>query len=317
MLDRVEHAPCLLDLVGGAGEQLVIIGHTAQADPVVSELLSGQHALLVFQGPKRVLLPRLVPRGSIPTDLELHRRARPRDPPGPGRLAELWTSIPHEMKADAADAGSVQVARFRDGHPSSPGRPQWRHGQVTVSNRLSRRWSQALLARRSLGGSSLGDRERHGGGAMAVAALSRRPCPDRARRARSAGSTVEPRCGSYLAVPARLVGWSELGNQARAVTPRERPEDPPARGDRPSARLGIRQGPQLHLLAQARRPVSVHPADLRLALPGLPQLRAAVLQPQRPAVSGARHRAVGGGAGPAVASQGGDEGPPGPRRRAR
>jgi hypothetical protein len=29
---------------------------------------------------------------------------------------------------------------------------------------------------------------------------------------------VEPRCGSDLAVPARLVGWSESGNQARVVT---------------------------------------------------------------------------------------------------
>ena len=77
--------------------------------------------------------------------------------------------------------------------------------------------------------------------------------------------------------------------------------------------LGVRQGPHLYLLAEARRRLSVHPADLRLALPSLPQLRAAVLQP-RPAVSGAGHRAVGGGAGPAVAGQGGDEGPPGPRR---
>lgn len=35
------------------------------------------------------------------------------------------------------------------------------------------------------------------------------------------------------------------------MTPRERPEDPPARGDRHRARFGDRQGPQLHLLAQA------------------------------------------------------------------
>jgi len=50
---------------------------------------------------------------------------------------------------------------------------------------------------------------------MAVAALSRRPHPDRARRARSAESTVDSRCGSDLAVPARVVGWSEPGNQAK------------------------------------------------------------------------------------------------------
>jgi hypothetical protein len=91
---------------------------------------------------------------------------------------------------------------------------------------------------------------------------------------------VDPRCGSDLAVPVRLMGWSEPGNQAKAVTPRERPEDPPARGDRHPARLGVRQGPHLYLLAEARRLLSVHPADLRLALPGLPQLRAAVLQPR-------------------------------------
>jgi hypothetical protein len=31
----------------------------------------------------------------------------------------------------------------------------------------------------------------------------------------TAGSTVVPRCGSTLAVPACLVGWSELGKQAK------------------------------------------------------------------------------------------------------
>ena len=41
------------------------------------------------------------------------------------------------------------------------------------------------------------------------------PHPDRARQALPAGSTVEPRCGSGLAVPAGLVGWSEPGNQAK------------------------------------------------------------------------------------------------------
>jgi hypothetical protein len=41
------------------------------------------------------------------------------------------------------------------------------------------------------------------------------PHPDRARQALPAGSTVEPRCGSVLAVPAGLVGWSEPGNQAK------------------------------------------------------------------------------------------------------
>jgi hypothetical protein len=115
-------------------------------------------------------------------------------------------------------------------------------------------------------------------------------------------------CGSGLAVPAYLVGWSEPGNQARAVTARERPEDPPARGDHHPARIGDRQGPEMQLLAQARRRPSVHPADLRLALPSVPHPRPAVLQPRRPAVPGARHRAASGGTGPAVADQRDDEG---------
>ena len=41
------------------------------------------------------------------------------------------------------------------------------------------------------------------------------PHPDRARRADRRQSTVEPRCGSGLAVPACLVCWSEPGNQAK------------------------------------------------------------------------------------------------------
>jgi predicted FMN-binding regulatory protein PaiB len=57
---RAAHVPCLLDPVhdtGGAAEQLVIIGHTAREDPVVSALLSGQQVLLVFQGPNGYISP--------------------------------------------------------------------------------------------------------------------------------------------------------------------------------------------------------------------------------------------------------------------
>jgi transcriptional regulator len=57
---RAAHVPCLLDPVhdaGGAGEQLVVIGHTARADPVVSALLSGQEVLVVFQGPNGYISP--------------------------------------------------------------------------------------------------------------------------------------------------------------------------------------------------------------------------------------------------------------------
>jgi transcriptional regulator len=57
---RAAHVPCLLDPVhdaGGAAGQLVVIGHTARADPVVSELLSAQEVLLVFQGPNGYISP--------------------------------------------------------------------------------------------------------------------------------------------------------------------------------------------------------------------------------------------------------------------
>jgi Putative FMN-binding domain len=66
---RAAHVPCLLDPVhdaGGAAEQLVIIGHTARADPVVSELLSGQEVLLVFQGPNGYISPAWYGEGPSP-----------------------------------------------------------------------------------------------------------------------------------------------------------------------------------------------------------------------------------------------------------
>jgi transcriptional regulator len=66
---RAAHVPCLLDPVhdaGGAGEQLVIIGHTARADPVVAELLSGQEVLLVFQGPNGYISPAWYGEGPSP-----------------------------------------------------------------------------------------------------------------------------------------------------------------------------------------------------------------------------------------------------------
>jgi hypothetical protein len=112
--------------------------------------------------------------------------------------------------------------------------------------------------------------------------------PGRARQALLPGSTVGARCGSGLAMPAGLVGGRSPATRPRAVTPREPPEDAPARGDQHPARLGVRQGPQMHLLAEARRRPAVHPADLRLALSGLPHSRQAVLQSRRPAVPGAR-----------------------------
>ena len=66
---RAAHVPCLLDPVhdaGGAGEQLVIIGHTARADPVVSALHAGQQVLLVFQGPNGYISPAWYGEGPSP-----------------------------------------------------------------------------------------------------------------------------------------------------------------------------------------------------------------------------------------------------------
>ena len=133
-----------------------------------------------------------------------------------------------------------------------------------------------------------------------------RPCP----AGPTAGEYGERApCGSGLVVPVCFLRWSEPGNKPWAVTPGGPPEDAPARGDQHPARIGDRQGPQMHLLAEAQRPPSVHPADLRLALPGVPRSRPAVLQPRRPAVPGARHWAAGGGAGPAVVGQGDGQAP--------
>jgi transcriptional regulator len=66
---RAAHVPCLLDPVhdaGGAAEQLVVIGHTARADPVGSELLAGQEVLLVFQGPNGYISPAWYGEGPSP-----------------------------------------------------------------------------------------------------------------------------------------------------------------------------------------------------------------------------------------------------------
>jgi transcriptional regulator len=51
---RASHLPCLLDPEhdpGGRARELVIVGHTARADPTSSYLSEGCEALLVFQGP--------------------------------------------------------------------------------------------------------------------------------------------------------------------------------------------------------------------------------------------------------------------------
>jgi hypothetical protein len=98
-------------------------------------------------------------------------------------------------------------------------------------------------------------------GASAVPS-DRRPHPDRARQAYRRGVRWNRDAApAWPCPPARWVGRN-LATRPRAVRPRERPDDAPARGDRHRARLGDRQGPPLHVLAQARRRPSVHPPDL-------------------------------------------------------
>src|SRR4029453_4956755 len=147
------------------------------------------------------------------------------------------------------------------------------HSQVTAPSELSRSRLPALLARPSLGSSSLGDRERFGGGCGGRCGFESPAVPRLCRRARPAAG-VRWNCDAAPTWPCPPAWWvgRGLAIRSRAVTPHEWPEDPPARGDRHPARLGLRQGPYLYLLAEARRLLSVHRADLRLALPGLPHL---------------------------------------------
>jgi hypothetical protein len=183
--------------------------------------------------------------------------------------------------------------------PSGPSRPVW---SASLARPLLR--SSPL----AIGGATVED-------APAVAPSGRRPHPGRARQALPPGSTVDERdaAPAWPCPPAWWVGRS-LATRPRAVTARDPPDDAPARGDQHPARLGVQQGLQMQLLAEARRCPSLHPADLRLALPGVPHPRPAVLQPRRPAVPGAWHRADSGRASPAMAGRGDDEEPHHTRR---
>jgi transcriptional regulator len=57
---QAAHVPCLLDCdrdVGGDAEQLVIVGHTARADPLSAALIARTESLLIFQGPHGYVSP--------------------------------------------------------------------------------------------------------------------------------------------------------------------------------------------------------------------------------------------------------------------
>jgi transcriptional regulator len=68
---RASHLPCLLDPEhdpGGRARELVIVGHTARADPTSRHLGEGREALLVFQGPHGYISAAWYESGpSIPT----------------------------------------------------------------------------------------------------------------------------------------------------------------------------------------------------------------------------------------------------------
>src|SRR6266540_1889656 len=217
-------------------------------------------------------------------------------PGGQGRRARTRERTPRQGAGGhaahrRADGGWAGVERDPVADPGA--------GQPPRSTRTRRDAAPRRPAVRA------GNRGRRRPAVASGSAAAPRSCPAGAIAPEYGGRAP---CGSRLAVLACLVGWSEPGNKPRAVTAGEPPEDGPARGDQHPARIGVGQGLQMQLLAEARRRPSVHPADLRLALPGVPRPRPALLQPRRPAVPGARHRAAGGGAGAAVARQGDDEG---------
>jgi transcriptional regulator len=57
---RAAHVPCLLDPEhdpGGDDDRLVILSHTARADPASADLVAGAEVLLVFQGPNGYISP--------------------------------------------------------------------------------------------------------------------------------------------------------------------------------------------------------------------------------------------------------------------
>ena len=143
----------------------------------------------------------------------------------------------------------------------------------------------------------------------AVAPSGRLPAPDLVRRAPPPGSTVSARHAApawSCRLLAEVVGaWQQAkgGDAWWAAGGRAGPgrsASSPERGSTRAAAAPAGPGPTTP---------SVHPADLRLVLPGVPRPRSAVLQPRRPAVPGARHRAAGGGAGPAVVGQGDGQAP--------
>jgi hypothetical protein len=127
------------------------------------------------------------------------------------------TTVPRSLRAP--QHGQVVEHPERCTQPGTNHRPTVKSPQIRTPSH-HRPWPAGAAApspgggRRASGETPAPLRDLGVGGAS-VGPPGRRPLPERARRARPAGSTVEPRCGSDLAVPARLVGRSEPGNQAK------------------------------------------------------------------------------------------------------
>ena len=105
-------------------------------------------------------------------------------------------------------------------------------------------WS-ASLGRPLLRRSPQGDRDRHGAGGAGRCALGSAGRAVPGRPYRRGVRWARDAAPAWPCPPAWWVGRSPA-TRPRAVRAREPPEDAPARGDHHRARIGVRQGPQMH-----------------------------------------------------------------------
>ena len=185
--------------------------------------------------------------------------------------------------------------------------------------------------------SSVMARDRQGSSNVACAAASLRPVPPGGRadhrshrghsriglpgpssadgQRRRAHDQLRSEPGTTMAVPSWRRGPRGSGLSRCGLPPprrglleeRARSLGQPAR---PGGSARTRRGGTTPTGCPGKEPWSRTQRPSRLRVAGRTQTssRPAVLQPRRPAVPGARHRAAGGGTGPAVADQGDDEG---------
>jgi len=114
---RATHLPCLLGPEGSGGE-LVVLGHTARADPQSADLMQGRDVLLVFEGPNGYVSPRWYDGApAVPTwnYVAVHVHGRPELLPPDEGFELLLRTIDHfEMAFEdpwRPDEGSMDYAR--------------------------------------------------------------------------------------------------------------------------------------------------------------------------------------------------------------